>query len=1160
MNIGMAEETRNAGTAVPAASHVPVSAAPDIAIDEPDAELAQADPLPPGAGSESEASGGSGEIEKPGTTHGQGWLQRDAHIRHLRRLVRDILEAVAQVHRRELRGWEEAIKARSEASGANQEAAPRLSAELTALSTSMLGWLKAPVLVWKELARLRTHPGARNGETDVGCAPPISLSTAKRITVPLTLKAQRVVRPPRVDAGVLWATLLAEPGLNATVEVIFHAEDDVAHVTAVNGRGLIDRQTPVRRRIQLYAGRRVRLMEFSSSSPAVSFEVRRAAGAFGVLAFEESILQFESQASERGQDTGSYGDHDGSVASAAGSPVAHWSTLTHSACTALELEYKLWGGYARYALPALESLKCAPNAPVSERESAAWSLVRWFSVHEDYARALENVEYSKRLTGRLRDRIILAEVQCLLKLGRYERALAVTEQALEIKPKLDLLLLKSSVVRRVAESRGCAREEAEEAQLDILNEVFRAGDLAPLEKRVASEPLSLANITARAEPVPPERQILKVSVVVPAFNAAETIAWVLQSLLEQTWQNLEIIVVDDKSTDNTCEIVESISRADPRVRLIRQPVNGGAYPARNAGARHAVGDLIMIHDSDDWSHPQKIQVQVETLQARPELVAVKSNWVRVGLDLEIVGPWRPRETLFDHNFSALMFRRSLLETTGLWDEVLVSGDAEFYSRLRALYGEKSVAILPHRYLLSLSLTRENSLTRSKATHLRTLSYGLRWNYRDAYMSWHADPGLRNDLPFDPARNRRRFPIPIGNRPERSGKRRYDLIVISDFAEHDGAQRDALEYLAAARSGKRVAVFHWRRYELNVRAPLGRRFYEICLDLDIDILSPGDSAASELVLIVLPAILQHRIEPIPEIEAARLAVIVDQLGSDTADGTGFVYDPITVRSHLMSIFGTEGVWIPTSARIRRRMLKDERYPRPFPTTWWRTFDTSVGRSRSVVWRGEERAVPLVGRQVRTRHPWEWPAKGRDIAAAYGADQRWDVRFLGDIAQAVRAVGFHPQNWNAFPIDGTDTLSFLSELDFYVYYTHEARAGELDESVLTAMALGVPVVLPRIFEAELGSAALYADPAEVSEVVTQLWASRERYVEQAERGRAFTIEQCDHAAIDGRLASLFCLDERRPVAEAALSSANQARSETGNQAPGAAGTTSRTTESL
>src|SRR5690606_27365364 len=111
-------------------------------------------------------------------------------------------------------------------------------------------------------------------------------------------------------------------------------------------------------------------------------------------------------------------------------------------------------------------------------------------------------------------------------------------------------------------------------------------------------------------------------IIIPAYNAGETIHISISSLLKQTWSNLEIVVVDDCSTDNTAEVVEQFASQDSRVKLLRKEVNGGAYPARNLGLTYVTGDFILVHDSDDWSHPQKIEIQMAELKANPDAVAV----------------------------------------------------------------------------------------------------------------------------------------------------------------------------------------------------------------------------------------------------------------------------------------------------------------------------------------------------------------------------------------------------------------------------------------------------------------------------------------------------------------------------------------------------------
>ncbi len=103
-----------------------------------------------------------------------------------------------------------------------------------------------------------------------------------------------------------------------------------------------------------------------------------------------------------------------------------------------------------------------------------------------------------------------------------------------------------------------------------------------------------------------------VSVVIPSYNRAYCIADSVGSVLDQTYGNLEVIVVDDGSNDNTEEVVASID--DGRVRYVRQN-NAGACVARNHGVDLARGSLIAFHDSDDLWLPQKLERQVHALQS-----------------------------------------------------------------------------------------------------------------------------------------------------------------------------------------------------------------------------------------------------------------------------------------------------------------------------------------------------------------------------------------------------------------------------------------------------------------------------------------------------------------------------------------------------------------
>ena len=101
-----------------------------------------------------------------------------------------------------------------------------------------------------------------------------------------------------------------------------------------------------------------------------------------------------------------------------------------------------------------------------------------------------------------------------------------------------------------------------------------------------------------------------VSIITPAYNAAGYVQTAISSVRDQTYQNWEMLIVDDCSSDNTVEIVEQAAAMDPRVRLIRQPKNGGPAAARNSALNAAKGRWIAFLDSDDLWLPQKLELQL----------------------------------------------------------------------------------------------------------------------------------------------------------------------------------------------------------------------------------------------------------------------------------------------------------------------------------------------------------------------------------------------------------------------------------------------------------------------------------------------------------------------------------------------------------------------
>ena len=183
----------------------------------------------------------------------------------------------------------------------------------------------------------------------------------------------------------------------------------------------------------------------------------------------------------------------------------------------------------------------------------------------------------------------------------------------------------------------------------------------------------------------------RVSVVIPAYNAAWCVGRAIDSVLAQTFRDFELIVVDDGSTDGTAAV---LARYDDALRIVSKP-NGGMSSARNAGIRAATGDYVAFLDADDRWMPEKLARQVALLDAQPELAFCAAVATFEDPDGLTVGEWRgyagPRagvsEVFANHGAvaggaSAVVARRGLVFRLGGFDETLAGAeDTDMWIRL-----------------------------------------------------------------------------------------------------------------------------------------------------------------------------------------------------------------------------------------------------------------------------------------------------------------------------------------------------------------------------------------------------------------------------------------------------------------------------------------------
>lgn len=246
-----------------------------------------------------------------------------------------------------------------------------------------------------------------------------------------------------------------------------------------------------------------------------------------------------------------------------------------------------------------------------------------------------------------------------------------------------------------------------------------------------------------------------VSVVVPAFNAAWCVRRAIDSVLQQTFRDFELLVIDDGSTDDTADVLATYGDA---LRVVRQH-NQGLSSARNAGIQAARGELVAFLDADDWWLAGKLERQVALLRAKPE-VGFVSTAARVedpgGRFLNpwpcttCTGPFLPR--LFGANGdvagsgSAVMARRRLFGTVGGFDESLRSlEDVDMWMRLAAVtpyacIDDPMVVILKRPGSMSRNLeTMRNAAVTVMTKNRHLLPAAMRGGYwRRCMAAVHAD--------------------------------------------------------------------------------------------------------------------------------------------------------------------------------------------------------------------------------------------------------------------------------------------------------------------------------------------------------------------------------------------------------------------------------------
>ncbi|MBV2208070.1 MAG: glycosyltransferase [Thermomonas sp.] len=335
------------------------------------------------------------------------------------------------------------------------------------------------------------------------------------------------------------------------------------------------------------------------------------------------------------------------------------------------------------------------------------------------------------------------DAQTAHEAGDFAQAVSLYEQAILARPELAAMYrfnLERARAKLGAAASGNVNERPQPAGTTIY--------LADLYREVAQ---AVARLPARAltDPQP------WVSVVMTTHNVADYVEQAVTSLLRQTYSPLEIIVVDDCSTDTTWPILQRLKREYPIV-IRRLNANLGTYFAKNFGVRLARGEFVFFQDGDDLCHPERIRLCMHELR-QPSVMCVQSSYSRV---LFPAGQVLPVNGLVKKlGLITLGVRRAVFDEIGFFNCTMKASDDEFFQRLQALYRDRPDAVRVLDLPLYYNTLREGSLFADMITNdpaadgrIEQRLSPVRQQYLEAFQALH------QNVPHEQFRTVFRFPV------------------------------------------------------------------------------------------------------------------------------------------------------------------------------------------------------------------------------------------------------------------------------------------------------------------------------------------------------------------------------------------------------------------
>ncbi|WP_256855719.1 glycosyltransferase family 2 protein [Ornithinimicrobium cryptoxanthini] len=452
-------------------------------------------------------------------------------------------------------------------------------------------------------------------------------------------------------------------------------------------------------------------------------------------------------------------------------------------------------------------------------------------------------------------------------------------------------------------------DSAHVAWEEALSFPFVRAELSPLRVDRAAATL-FDGLAAASEPGSVDGPL--VTVVMPTYAPDEGLLTSVRSLLAQSYGNLEILLVDDCSPPGFIERYEQAAALDPRITLLRMPVNGGSYLGRNAAMARATGRFITFQDGDDWSHPERITQQVRMLQEHPEAPASLSSAIRATDDLAYT--WLGFSPQRD-NASSLMITRPTLERLGPFQRVRKGADSEYHKRIEAVLGPLAYVRLP----LAVTRLRAGSLSRADFT--------LDWhtpdrvNYRNVFGHWHRTRAPQ-EVPLD-ARDGAVQPFPpprsfLRALPGEPAPRMHFTLGYLLDASLPSPLPGQHAIAPALPADETPAVIHREDFGLARQSwePFTEEFLELVQSGAVDLISATDQVHLDTLVVLRPGAVEMRDDKGVAFTAGQVIVTVP-----VPDRHGRFVDLTEVSDTCVDLFGHRPRWAALDSQSQQAWADD-----------------------------------------------------------------------------------------------------------------------------------------------------------------------------------------------------------------------------------------------